>query len=45
MLDQFAGTRAEREWLATFRRIAEALERVATRMEGQDGDDEQGGSG
>lgn len=29
----FAGTRAEREWLATLRRIAEALERIADRLE------------
>lgn len=35
MFDRFAGTRAEREWLATLRRIAEALERIATQMEGE----------
>lgn len=39
MFDQFAGTRAEREWLATLRRIAEALERIATQME--EGEDDE----
>lgn len=33
------GTRAEREWLATMRRIASALERIAASMEA-DRDDE-----
>lgn len=28
----FAGTRAEREWLATLKRIASALERIAEQM-------------
>lgn len=36
MFDQFAGTRAEREWLAVLRRIAEALERLADELEGRD---------
>lgn len=33
MFDQFAGTRAERQWLALLRRIAEALKRIAAQME------------
>lgn len=34
-MDGFAGTRAEREWLATLRRIASALERLAEILEQQ----------
>lgn len=34
------GSRAEREWLGTFRRIAEALERLADALEGKVGEDE-----
>lgn len=32
-MKRFAGTRAEREWLATLRRIADALERLADLLE------------
>lgn len=32
-MDGFAGTRAEREWLAVLRRIADALERLADAAE------------
>lgn len=32
-MNGFAGTRAEREWLATLRRIASALERLAEFLE------------
>lgn len=35
-MNGFAGTRAEREWLATLRRIAEALERIAEQLEADD---------
>lgn len=35
-MNGFAGTRAEREWLATLRRIAEALERLAEVLERQE---------
>lgn len=41
MFGRFAGTRAERQWLATLRRIAEALERIATQMEEAE-DDQRG---
>lgn len=33
MDEDWIGTRAEREWLATLKRIAEALERIAAQME------------
>lgn len=33
------GTRAEREWLATLRRIASALENIADRMEAERDDE------
>lgn len=32
-MGDWAGTRAEREWLATLRRLADALERIADAME------------
>lgn len=32
-MNEFAGTRAEREWLAVLKRIASALERIAEQME------------
>lgn len=32
-MEGFAGTRAEREWLAVMRRIASALERLAEILE------------
>lgn len=35
-MNGFAGTRAEREWLATLQRIADALERIAAEMESGD---------
>lgn len=38
MCGDFAGTRAEREWLAVARRIAEALERIANQLEEDQGD-------
>lgn len=45
-MNGFAGTRAEREWLATMKRIARALERLADAMEKEHGersdDNEQG---
>lgn len=34
-MNRFAGTRAEREWLATLRRIASALERLAEILDEQ----------
>lgn len=34
MDSDWIGTRAEREWLATLKRIADALERLADHMEG-----------
>lgn len=34
-MNNFAGTRAEREWLATMRRVADALERVADAAESE----------
>lgn len=39
MFDDFAGTRAERQWLATLRRIADALERIAEQMEDEEDED------
>lgn len=32
-MERFAGTRAEREWLAVMKRIASALERLAEILE------------
>lgn len=34
-MNGFIGTRAEREWLAVAKRIADALERLADQMEEQ----------
>lgn len=42
-MNGFAGTRAEREWLATLRRIAEALERLAEVLERQEPEHLKGG--
>lgn len=33
-MDGFIGTKAERQWLATLKRIADALERLANTLEG-----------
>lgn len=41
MGDRFVGTRAEREWLATLKRIADALEQVADSLEAEDVDEEE----
>lgn len=37
------GTRAEREWLATLRRLAAALERIADAVEADRSEDPPGG--
>lgn len=37
-MDGFAGTRAEREWISTLRRIAQALERLADALEQEEGE-------
>lgn len=42
-MERFAGTRAEREWLAALRRIATALERLADTFEKRSGDAKEGG--
>lgn len=41
----WAGTRAEREWLATLRRIARALERIAGALEIAESDEGCTGEG